>query len=194
MIFIDFWRAGASEIPLRRAKEFYDEEYERNFKAFREQYCEKWPPEKAYNEYTSWQDRVLEQAANLWAENLAKSPPSTEIPTESWAALRGLALNAGKYAGWVTACGDAATIRQDFISAANTFAPEQRDRMIKDFNYRHDAVFDRTKRSLSNMSNPAPNSKGGADPCTKEHGDSFREQYEHDLYRAQKTAAAESGR
>jgi hypothetical protein len=194
MILIDFWREGAAEVALRRTKESYDEEYERNFKAFQIQYCEKWPPEKAYNEYTGWQNRVLEQAANLWAENLAKPPPSTEIPTDSWAALHGLALNAGKYAGWVTACGDAATIRQDFMSAANSVTPEQRASIVKNFNYSHDAIFDRTNWSLSMMLNPRPNSKGGVDPCTNETGDSFREQYEHDLHIVQKTAAAESGR
>jgi len=125
-------------------------------------------------------------------EATSEAPPSTQIPT-SKAALNGLALNAGMYAGWVTACDDPATIKHDFMAAADSLGPEDKAVVINNFDNGHSSVSYRTKMALDSFQNPSPRSRGGAiDPCTDEAGNSYREQYEHDLLSVQKLAATES--
>lgn len=139
-----------------------------------------------------WQDVSAQRTEeSSQATRQAEATPSTHIPA-SLSALHGLAVSGGKYAGWITACDDSATIKHDFMAAADSLDPEGKASVIEKFDQGHSGVFDRTKMALDSFLNPGPRSSGGAiDPCTEEHRHGYLEQYEHDLLNAQKLAATE---
>jgi len=119
------------------------------------------------------------------------APASAHIPT-SMAALNGLSLSAGKYAGWVAACDDPATIEQDFMAAAESLDSNGKAHVINSFNNWYTSVHSRTNKALEMRKNPNPRSSGASDPCTQEVGNEYRKQYETDLLSVQKLAASES--